>query len=117
MATSTALFVQSHAAQGHAAPGNAEQANFIVVVTDPITGQPITGLTKKNFQIINHYLIPAQACGFTNNFTSFNDVGTGAYQIQVKPKGCKWVAGDYLAQVIVNGKLSSGQATVKLSIR
>lgn len=117
MATSTALFVQSHAGQGAAAPGNAEQANFLVVVTDPITGEPITTLTQKNFQIVNHYLIPGQTCGFTNNITSFNNPATGAYQLQVKLKGCKWVAGDYLAQVIVKGKSSTGQATVKLSVR
>lgn len=117
MATSSALFVQSHAAQGFAAPGNAEQANFLVVVTDPITGGPITTLIQKNFQIVNHFSIPGQTCGFTNNITSFNNVLTGAYQLQVKPKGCKWVAGDYLAQVIVKAKLSTGQATVKLSVR
>lgn len=117
MATSTALFVQSHAAQGFAAPGNGEQANFLVVVTDPITGEPITTLTQTNFKIQNHFSIPGQACGFTNNITTFNNTGSGAYHLQVKPQGCKWVAGDYLAQVIVKGKSSTGQATVKLSIR
>jgi hypothetical protein len=88
-----------------------------VLVTDPLTGEAVTGLTQKNFQIINHFSIPGQVCGFSNNISSFNNVGTGAYQIQVRPKGCNWVAGDYLAQVIVSAKSRNGQAAAKLSIK
>lgn len=114
---STALLVQAQAGQGFAAPGNAEPANFLVVVTDPITGAAIITLTQKNFAIANHFSIPGQACGFSNNITLFNNVLNGAYHLQVKPKGCKWVAGDYLAQIIVSAKSTSGQATAKLSIK
>jgi hypothetical protein len=116
-ASSVAMFVQAKAAQGFAAPGKKDPANFLVIVTDPTTGEAITGLVKKNFTIINHFSIPGQICGFSNNIVTFNDVGTGAYQLQVAPKGCTWVAGDYLAQVIVAAKGRNGQAPVKLSIR
>jgi hypothetical protein len=117
LATSTALFVQAQAAQGFAAPHNNQPANFLIVVTDPITGVAVTDLVQKNFTIINHFSIPGQTCGFSNQISSFNNVLTGAYQIQVKPKGCNWVAGDYLAQIIVAAKDRNGQATAKLSIK
>jgi|SRR5215216_708210 len=115
--TSVALLVQAEAGQGFAAPHNNQPANFLVVVTDPITGEAVTDLTQKNFTIINHFSIPGQTCGFSNNITLFNNVGTGAYHIQVKPKGCDWVAGIYLAQVIVAAKGRNGQATASLWIR
>jgi hypothetical protein len=114
---SSALFVQAEAGQGFAAPGNKQPANFLVVVTNPITGEAVTSLTQKNFTIIDHFSIPGQVCGFSNQIVTFNNVGTGAYQIQVKPKGCNWVAGDYLAQIIVAAKGLNGQATATLSIR
>ncbi|ERR1044071_8482607 len=116
-APSSALFVQAQAGQGFAAPHNNQPANFLVVVTDPITGEAVTNLTQKNFTIIDHFSIPGQVCGFSNNISLFNNVGTGAYQIQVKPKGCDWVGGDYLAQIIVAAKGRNGQATAKLSVR
>ena len=37
-------------------------------------------------------------------------------QLQVKPKNCNWVAGDYLAQIIVSTKTTNGQAAAKLSV-
>jgi hypothetical protein len=115
--TSSALFVQAEAGAGFAASHNNQPADFLVIVTNPITGEAVTGLTKKNFTIINHFSIPGQTCGFSNNITSFVDVGTGAYRIQVKPKNCNWVAGAYLAQIIVAGNAMNGQATATLSIR
>jgi hypothetical protein len=115
--TSSALLVQAEAGQGSAAPHNNQPANFLVVVTNPITGEAVAGLIKKNFALVNHFLIPGQTCGFTNNITSFVDVGNGAYQIQVKPKNCNWVAGAYLAQIIVTATAMNGQATATLSIR
>lgn len=115
--TSVALLVQAEAGQGFGAPHNSQPANFLVVVTDPATGLPVTGLAKSNFSVINHFSIPGQTCGFSNNITAFNDVGTGAYHIQVKPKGCNWVSGDYLAQIIVSAKGRNGQAAAKLSIK
>ncbi|HST23756.1 MAG TPA: hypothetical protein VLR90_21790 [Blastocatellia bacterium] len=115
--TSSALFVQAEAGQGFAAPHNNQPANFLIVVTDPVTGEAVTNLAQKNFTIINHFSIPGQVCGFSNSISSFNNVGTGAYQIQVKPKGCNWVAGDYLAQIIVSAKGVNGQATATLSIK
>jgi len=89
-----ALLVQAQAAQGRAAPGNSQPANFLVVVTDPDTGAGVTDLVEADFQIINHFLITGQTCGFSNNIVSFINVGTGAYQIRVglTVPGCTWVA-------------------------
>jgi hypothetical protein len=117
LTTSTALLVQAQAGQGFAAPHNNQPANFLIVVTDPITGVAVTDLVQKNFIMVNHFSIPGQTCGFSNQISSFNNVLNGAYQIQVKPKGCDWVAGDYLAQIIVAAKDRNGQATAKLSIK
>ena len=114
---STAVLVQAEAGQGFAAPNNNQPANFLIVVTNPATGEAVTNLTQKSFTIINHFSIPGQVCGFSNNITAFNNVGTGAYHIQVKPKGCNWVSGDYLAQVMVSSKGRNGQATATLSIK
>lgn len=114
---SVALLVQAEAGQGFAAPHNNQPANFLIVVTDPVTGAAVTDLIQKNFIIINHFSIPGQTCGFSNNITLFNNVGTGAYHIQVKPKTCNWVRGDYLAQIMVSAKGRNGQATATLSIK
>ena len=115
-----AFFVQAEAARGSAAPGNTEPANFLVVVTDHRTGAPVANLTESNFAIINHFSIPGQLCGFSNQIAFFNNIGTGAYQIRVELPdilGCAWVQGDYLAQVIVNAVSKRGQATATLSIK
>lgn len=117
LTTSTALLVQAQAGQGFAAPHNSQPANFLIVVTDPITGVAVTDLVQKNFIMVNHFSIPGQTCGFSNQISAFNNVLNGAYQIQVKPKGCNWVAGDYLAQIMVAAKDRNGQATAKLSIK
>jgi hypothetical protein len=114
--TSTALFVQAVAAQGFAKPHNNQPANFLVVVTDPETGLAVADLTQKQFTIINHFSIPGQLCGFSNQIVTFNNVGTGAYQIQVKPKGCDWVGGTYLAQIMVAAKGRNGQTVAALAI-
>ncbi len=115
-----ALIVQAEAAQGLATPGNRAPANFLILVTDPQTGAPITGLIDSEFTIINHFSVPGALCGFSNNITNFNDVGTGAYQVQVElvdiPE-CTWVEGDYLAQVIVRSGSRGGQTPLKLSIQ
>jgi hypothetical protein len=115
--TSSALFVQAEAGQGFAAAHNNQPANFLVVVTNPTTGEAVIDLVQKNFIIVNHFSIPGQTCGFSNNITAFNNVLNGAYHIQVKPKGCNWVAGAYLAQIIVAAKGRNGQATATLSIK
>ena len=97
---SKAYLVQLEAGQGAAAPGNTNQANFLAVVTDSCTGAPITTLNQSNFTIINHFSNPGQKCGFSNNITLFNNVGTGAYHIKVGLEtsipGCEWVKGKYL---------------------
>jgi hypothetical protein len=113
-----ALLVQAEAAQGRAEPGNAQPANFLVVVTDPNTGEAVTDLVQGDFQIINHFAVTGQTCGFSNNIVSFVNVGTGAYQIRVglTVPGCTWVEGDYLAQVIVSDGARQGQATASLSV-
>jgi hypothetical protein len=114
----TALLVQAQAAQGRAEPGNSQPANFLVLVTDPETGAAVTDLVETNFQIINHFLITGQTCGFSNNIVGFVNVGTGAYQIRVGlvVPGCTWVAGDYLAQVLVIRGADAGQAAALLSV-
>ncbi len=113
-----ALQVQSQAAQGQAAPGNSQPANFLVVVTDPDTGAAVTDLVQADFGIINHFAVTGQTCGFSNNIVGFANVGTGAYQIRVGlvVPGCTWVAGDYLAQVMVARGSEAGQAAVTLSV-
>ena len=89
-----ALLVQAQAAQGRGEPGNSQPANFLVAVTYPDTGAGVTDLVEADFQIINHFLITGQTCGFSNNIVSFINVGTGAYQIRVglTVPGCIWVA-------------------------
>jgi hypothetical protein len=116
---SDALLVQAKAAQGSAAPGNSEPADFLVIVTNHLSGVPITDLDQSNFAIVNHFSIPGQACGFSNNITLFSNVGTGAYAIQVRlvEPGCTWVRGDNLAQVIVTAGSRRGQAVATLSIK
>src|SRR5262249_41891951 len=75
-----ALSVQSQASQGFAAPGNLQPANFLVVVTDD-NGAPVTNLTHTDFIIVNHFTLPGQLCGFSNQIVAFNNTGTGAYHI------------------------------------
>jgi hypothetical protein len=119
-----AATVQAVAANGAASPGNNANADILVVVTDTNTGAGITNLKQADFTVIDQFGLPGQHCGFSNNITSFNNVGTGAYQISVanhstKPPegGCKWIAGDYLGQIIVGSATVKGQAVFLLSIK
>ena len=118
---STAYKVQLEAGQGAAGPGNTQPANFLAVVTEAHSGAAVTGLTQTNFTIINHFSNPGQKCGFSNSITTFNDVGTGAYHIQVGLQttvpGCEWVKGKYLAQLIVISGSKKGQGTATLSVK
>lgn len=121
--STSAVNVQAVAAKGAAASGNNSNANILVLVTDVSTGAGITSLNQGDFTVIDQFALPGQTCGFSNNITSFNNVMTGAYQITVathstKPPagGCKWVAGDYLGQVIVKTTAVEGQAAFLLSI-
>ncbi len=119
----TAVNVQAVASKGAAAPGNNDNANILVLVTSPRTGQGVGTLKQSDFEVVNHFLNPGQHCGFSHNITSFNSVGTGAYHITVAthaavppPGGCKWVAGRYLGQVIVKNPKVQGQAAFVLTI-
>lgn len=121
--STSAVNVQAVAAAGSAAASNNNNADILVLVTDIATGAGVTSLTQADFSVIDHFGVPGQVCGFSTNITSFNNVGTGAYQITVathssKPPagGCKWVAGDYLGQVIVKTSAVEGQAAFALSI-
>jgi hypothetical protein len=123
LTSTNAVYVQAVAARGAAAAGNNSNADILVLVTDRNTGAGITSLTQADFTVVDHFGIPGQSCGFSNNITSFNNVGTGAYQITVathstKPPagGCTWVAGNYLGQVIVKTAAIQGQAAFLLSI-
>ncbi len=120
----SAVNIMAVAAQGSAAPGNNANANILVLVTNPKTGAGLISMKQSDFTVIDHFSIPGQSCGFSNNITSFNDVGTGAYQITVathceRPpvSGCNWVAGDYLGQVMIRTSKVKGQAAFLLSIR
>jgi hypothetical protein len=111
-------------AKGAAPPGNNANANILVLVTDPATGAAVTTLAQASFTVIDQFALPGQSCGFSNNITSFNNVGTGAYQITVATHsatppegGCKWVAGDYLGQIVVGATTAQGHAAFLLSIR
>jgi len=119
----TAVNVQAVAAKGAAHSGNNLNADILVLVTDTHTGAGVTSLVQANFSVVDHFGVPGQTCGFSSNITSFHNVGTGAYQITVATHsanppagGCKWVAGDYLGQVMVTTPVVLGQAAFMLSI-
>ncbi len=119
-----AATVQAVASNGAASPGNKANADILVLVTDTNTGAGITNLKQADFTVVDQFGLPGQPCGFSNNITSFNNVGTGAYQITVathstKPPagGCKWITGDYLGQIIVEAGSVKGQAVFLLSIK
>lgn len=121
--STSAVHVKAVAAKGAAAAGNNAGIDILVVVTDKATGAGITSLVQANFTIVDHFGVPGQRCGFSNNITSFNNVMTGAYQITVATHaavppvgGCKWVAGDYVGQVIVSTPALAGQTVFKLTI-
>ena len=113
---SPALFVQVEAAAGFAAAGNASPADILVLVTDRVTGRPVTTLAQANFVVINHFSHSGQTCGFSNNIVTFSNVGTGAYHVQVAPAGCNWAVGDFLLQVIVSSGARNGQAPAKFTV-
>jgi hypothetical protein len=114
----TALNVQVQASQFLAAPGDTDSARFLVLVTDHETGVGVNDLTQSNFRVLAPYLPPGAACGFSNNITFFDDAGAGAYLIQVEPRLCPWVQGDYLTRFIVRADpLRQGQGLATLSIR
>jgi len=119
-----AATVQAVAATGAASAGNNANTDILVIVTDTNTGAGITTLKQSDFIVIDQFGLPGQFCGFSNYITSFNNVGTGAYQITVathstKPPagGCKWIAGDHLGQVIVDTGSVKGQTAFLLSIK
>jgi hypothetical protein len=92
MATS-AVNVQAVAAKGTAAPGNNANADILVLVSDPHTGAGVTYLSKADFEVMDHFRVPGQTCGFSNNITSFNNVSTGAYQLTVATHSASPVVG------------------------
>ncbi len=115
--------VQAVATAGSASAGNSAAADVLVLVTDSSTGAAITSLAKSDFTVVDQFGLPGQQCGFSNNITSFNNVGTGAYQIGIATHsthppvgGCKWIKGDYLGQVIVKSGSTQGQAAFSPNI-
>ncbi len=118
-----AVNVQAVAGKGAAAPGNNNNADILVVVTNPKTGAGVATLVQKDFTVVEHFGVPGASCGFSNNITSFNNVGTGAYHLTVAthhvtppPGGCHWVAGQYLGQIMVRTAKVQGQAAFLLLI-
>jgi len=112
-----ALTISSQASPGAAASGNTHPANILVLVS--CAGWPVTDLTKDHFTLMEYFEVPGQQAPFSNNITSFRNVGTGAYLLQVKPiNGAPWRSGHHIAQILVSSADDrQGQAAVKLIIR
>ncbi|MFM2168839.1 MAG: hypothetical protein RIS79_3210 [Verrucomicrobiota bacterium] len=113
----TPLTVSTQASAGAAANGNTHPANILVLVSSG--GWPVTDLTKDNFTLMEYFEVPGQQAPFSNNITSFRNVGTGAYLLQVKPiNSAPWRSGHHLAQIIVSSDDNrQGQGAVKIIIR
>jgi hypothetical protein len=113
----TPLTVSTQASAGAAANGNTHPANILVLVSSG--GWPVTDLSKDNFTLMEYFEVPGQQAPFSNNITSFRNVGTGAYLIQVKPiNSAPWRSGHHLAQIIVSSDDNrQGQGAVKIIIR
>lgn len=111
------LTISAQAAAGNAANGNSHPANIMVLVS--CGGWPVTDLTKDHFTLMEYFEVPGQQAPFSNNITSFRNVGTGAYLLQVKPiNGAPWRSGHHIAQILVSSADDrQGQAGVKLIIR
>lgn len=113
----TALTISAQSSAGAAANGNTHPANILVLVSS--AGWPVTELTKDHFTLMEYFEVPGQQAPFSNNITSFRNVGTGAYLLQVKPiNGAPWRTGHHLAQILISSADDrQGQAAVKLIIR
>lgn len=113
----TALTIAAQASAGAAANANSHPANILVLVSSG--GWPVTDLTKDHFTLMEYFEVPGQQAPFSNNITSFRNVGTGAYLLQVKPiNGAPWRSGHHLAQILVSSSDDrQGQGAVKLIIR
>ncbi|MFN0080365.1 MAG: hypothetical protein ACKVY0_28185 [Prosthecobacter sp.] len=111
------LTVAAQASAGAAANGSTHPANILVLVSSG--GWPVTDLTKDHFTLMEYFEVPGQQAPFSNNVTSFRNVGTGAYLLQVKPiNGAPWRSGHHLAQILVSSADDrQGQGAVKLIIR
>ena len=112
-----ALTIAAQSSAGAAANGNSHPANILVLVSS--SGWPVTDLTKDHFTLMEYFEVPGQQAPFSNNITSFRNVGTGAYLLQVKPiNGAPWRSGHHLAQILVSSADDrQGQGAVKLIIR
>lgn len=112
-----ALTIAAQASAGAAANGNSHPANILVLISS--AGWPVTDLTKDHFTLMEYFEVPGQQAPFSNNITSFRNVGTGAYLLQVKPiNGAPWRTGHHLAQILVSSSDDrQGQGAVKLIIR
>ena len=113
----TPLTVATQASAGAAANGNTHPANILALVSSG--GWPVTDLSKDNFTLMEYFEVPGQQAPFSNNITSFRNVGTGAYLLQVKPiNSATWRSGHHLAQIIVSSDDDrQGQGAVKIIIR
>ena len=115
--STSSLTVAGQGSAGAAANGNTHPANILVLVSSG--GWPVTDLTKDHFTLMEYFEVPGQQAPFSNNITSFRNVGTGAYLLQVKPiNGVPWRSGHHLAQILVSSADDrQGQGAVKLIIR
>ncbi len=113
----TSLTISAQTSAGAAANGNTHPANILALVSSG--GWPVTELTKDHFTLMEYFEVPGQQAPFSNNITSFRNVGTGAYLLQVKPiNGAPWRTGHHLAQILVSSSDDrQGQCAAKLIIR
>lgn len=111
------LAIAAQASAGASANGNTHPANILVLVSSG--GWPVTDLTKDHFTLMEYFEVPGQQAPFSNNITSFRNVGTGAYLLQVKPiNSAPWRSGHHLAQILVSSSDDrQGQGAVKIIIR
>lgn len=98
--------VKAEAGRGAAAAGNQNEAQVVVLVSDPVTGQGINNLVKADFAL-RHFGSPlGSQCGFTNGITNVVKIDAGVYQIFFRLRtdlvtSCRWVAEDYIGSIRV----------------
>lgn len=111
------LTVHAQAVPGAARPGNSQPANLLALVS--CGGWPVVDLSEDHFSVMEHFEVAGQTAPFSNNIISFRNNGAGAYLLQVRPIGsAPWVAGQYLAQILVSSPDERhGQTSVKLIVR
>jgi hypothetical protein len=106
-AAAQSLKVDVQTSRGTAIPGNNVPATILVLVSEELTGVPVTNLNRDNFVVVNYGDGTPGLCGFTENVVTFSSAGNGAYRLAVAPRDCAapsgptWVGATYLIGVSV----------------